>query len=592
MKKLTHLLKRRHKLDKQNVDQIIVSYTKNIYGFSLSKMKNLEQAEELSARIIYEVYRSLLRKDRIFSLDSYIFRIACNIYAIFIKELSNEQQEQTHNQAIIFDDDIVQAKKYQQCYQEIAYLNSIQRKIVILHYFYKQSLVMISQQLMIPLGTVKWHLVEARNQIKRGFQNPEKFFFDPAQKRFLDLKTAGLLGGYKIDWSVYFSKSFSQYIAYSAYYTAKTPQLIAKELAIPTCYVEAEIAQLVQNGFMSKVSSDKYITTIYITEVNPEIEQKINHLLAKYVQLICNQYIPELIKACQSFFCTNEGSSKTSHSINNDLNFFVYSAISLICQHKLSIDYPLKMKDFFVKREDGGQYIAYTTVGIDTPKTKNNYAMKKGLSYDQIDQIVESLSPVEYPFQIWQLTSHFDTRTKYGKNWEMMLYEDYYDFFYQRPRQINTHLNDINPYIRLLEKGFICSKIRKDTPIPSASTSFENSDLKDLFTHLVPNLAVIEMKPQDFIKIMPNCSTKILNKGKKLDDLIYQINKQQIPPHLHDLCRVMSYNTLSSTKMRVMILDELIKNGTLAPLKTEQKATVNMIMFVTKNNKVKDHEAK
>ena len=563
-------------MQKPQADKAILSYVKKIYGFALSKTKNLEQAEELSARITYEVYKTLLKKDDIYSLDSYIYRTSCNIYALFLKEMK-EEQPALPEEDLAAPEDTSFSEMNERLYNEIAYLSSLQRKIVILHYFHKQNLKSIAANLNIPLGTVKWHLIEARHQMKEGFSAGEKRLFDPSQKRFLEMCNHGYLGMYKIDMSAHFSKSLSQYVAYSAYYKGKTAGEIAKDLAIPTYYIEDELEQLTENGYMTKISADKYLTDVYIEEENPEIDSKIDNLMTRYAREVCEQYMPDFLKSCENLVVENENTRDKIHIPDNDLNFFLYSAIGLLSGDKLRVKYNQNIEDFYVKRKDGGLNIATSKVGFDTSKDLNNFELNRDLT----DHTIYSINRDIYPFEVWQLTSHLDTRIKQGKYWEMMLFEDYFDFFYKRPAQLTANLNDINTYIRLLEKGLIKVGVGS---CELGVGSFElGVQLPTPHSQLpTPNMIVIEMKDKELASLLPKCPEKLLNKGKKLDEEIYKICKPIIPPHHHNLCRVMTQNTLSSPKMRVMIIDYLLKTKVLKPLKKEQKATVNMVMQAEK----------
>ena len=47
-------------MDKQRADQIVVEYSNKIYGFAVKKSYSYDEAEELCAEMVKEVYLSLL----------------------------------------------------------------------------------------------------------------------------------------------------------------------------------------------------------------------------------------------------------------------------------------------------------------------------------------------------------------------------------------------------------------------------------------------------------------------------------------------------------------------------------------------------
>ena len=73
-------------MEKSIADRIITEYYKKLYGFALSKMTDINKAEELASRITLEVYSTLLKADEIANVNGYIYRIACNVFARYIAE--------------------------------------------------------------------------------------------------------------------------------------------------------------------------------------------------------------------------------------------------------------------------------------------------------------------------------------------------------------------------------------------------------------------------------------------------------------------------------------------------------------------------
>ncbi len=64
--------------------------------------------------------------------------------------------------------DIIEKENTDRLHKEIAYLSKLQRRIVIAYYFENKRQEAIASELDIPLGTVKWHLFEAKKDLKKG----------------------------------------------------------------------------------------------------------------------------------------------------------------------------------------------------------------------------------------------------------------------------------------------------------------------------------------------------------------------------------------------------------------------------------------
>ena len=65
-------------------------------------------------------------------------------------------------------DQMIEKENYHRIRKEIAYLSKIQRQILIMYYYEEKKQSEIASILNIPVGTVKWHLGVARDELKRG----------------------------------------------------------------------------------------------------------------------------------------------------------------------------------------------------------------------------------------------------------------------------------------------------------------------------------------------------------------------------------------------------------------------------------------
>ena len=52
-------------MDKKKADELIFSYIRKIFGFAMSRLSKIDEAEELASEITFQVYSSLLRQDKI-----------------------------------------------------------------------------------------------------------------------------------------------------------------------------------------------------------------------------------------------------------------------------------------------------------------------------------------------------------------------------------------------------------------------------------------------------------------------------------------------------------------------------------------------
>lgn len=159
-------------MDKQKADEILTEYFPKIYGFSIKKAFSYAEAEEICANIVEELYESLIKAKDIYNLDGYIWRISEYIYSKYVSSVKKHQGVSIDGVFLPFEDtyDFDDNKEeFLRLRREIAFLTKTRREIVYAYYYENESIARISKQRGIPIGTVKWHLNQARHELKEGF---------------------------------------------------------------------------------------------------------------------------------------------------------------------------------------------------------------------------------------------------------------------------------------------------------------------------------------------------------------------------------------------------------------------------------------
>ena len=163
-------------MNRQDAEKIITEYLNLIFGFALKRCKNEQDAEDLSQEIVLRAFRALIVKDDIEDTGKFIWTIAHNTLANYYRDtakstvgvpLDDVAEMLTDPDALGEDDDREVIRRLQ---GEIAYLSKLQRRIIIAYYFENRKQAEIAKELGIPLGTVKWHLFEAKKELKRGMR--------------------------------------------------------------------------------------------------------------------------------------------------------------------------------------------------------------------------------------------------------------------------------------------------------------------------------------------------------------------------------------------------------------------------------------
>lgn len=132
-----------HTERRQYAEKRIKPYIKPIYGFSLKRTVNLQDAEDLSQEIVLKLYKVLLVKDDIEDLDRYVWQVAHNVSANYFRSKSrqsflvdiDEFADHLISDGDSPDDILTNKDTLQQLRSEIAYLSKMQRQVLI-HYYY------------------------------------------------------------------------------------------------------------------------------------------------------------------------------------------------------------------------------------------------------------------------------------------------------------------------------------------------------------------------------------------------------------------------------------------------------------------------
>lgn len=160
-------------MDKQTADKYIYQYKDKIFGFAMSKARNVDGARDLASDIICEVYSSFLRSDNIVNIDGYVYRIARNVWAKYAQQLIQSKSIENIDDLVMpyYDSkNEDEVKMLETLRSEIGYLSDRQRQVVYMHYYENFSVAEISRLLNISIGTVKWHLSDARIKLKEGIK--------------------------------------------------------------------------------------------------------------------------------------------------------------------------------------------------------------------------------------------------------------------------------------------------------------------------------------------------------------------------------------------------------------------------------------
>ena len=358
----------------QDAERITTEYLKPIFGFALKRCRNTEDAEDLSQEIVLKAFRALLSKDDISDVGKFIWTIAHNA-------LSNYYRENGKSTVCVSVDEIAEvladpsaelgadddAEVIHRLQSEIAYLSKLQRRIVIAYYFENHKQTDIAKELDIPLGTVKWHLFEAKKELKRGMdtmRNPGELKFNPI--RFYSYGISGQTGTKSLE--EFFRAALPQNICYCVRRQAKTINEIADDLGVSPVYVEGEVEFLEEYGFLLK-QKDKYIANFIMDESSEELLTMQNRMYAGaakeyaddlYEALVASGLLNDPLILCHQ----TDGEISMPEDIPKDKNFLLWSLIPYITANagKDLLNAKITRDEVATIRPDGGNNIFRATI--------------------------------------------------------------------------------------------------------------------------------------------------------------------------------------------------------------------------------------
>ena len=372
-------------MNRQDVEKTITEYLKPIFGFALKRCKSIHDAEDLSQEIAIRAFRALLIKDDVVDMGKFIWTVAHNTLSNYYRDAAKSMVGVSIDEVaeLIADpyseldtDDNTEAIHRLQT--EIAYLSKLQRRIVIAYYFENRKQADIARELDIPLGTVKWHLFEAKKELKRGMDTMRKaseLKFNPI--KFHSYGINGSVGKKSPD--EFFRSTLAQNICYCVRNTAKTINEIADDLGVSPVYVETEVEFLEEYGFL-QAQKDKYIINFIISEPTAELLTMQNDMYKRAAGLFANDLYDELTSSGilddPDILCgQTDAPISLTESPKADRNFILWTLIPYIAAwsgEKL-MDESISFEEVATIRPDGAHNIYHASVVPDEMVLPDDY---------------------------------------------------------------------------------------------------------------------------------------------------------------------------------------------------------------------------
>lgn len=544
-------------MNKRDADKIIGEYVQKLYGFALNKTGNPDEAEELSARIVAQVYEVLVKRENIVNLNGYIYKIAQNVWARYIGRKSKSRNfeyadfDGTNGIERIpderdFAEEFQQTEQYGIIRREIAYLSKIQREIVVRHYYRREKVKTIAADMGLPDGTVKWHLSCTRKELMIGMDKIRtigELGINPI--RFSSMGHSGHPGS-KGDTTDFLAKTITQNIAYAAYHKPRTINEIAEELGINPIFVEDEVAVLEEYGYMDKLENGKYRTNINIKIPSDEANKIYRDIDKKYTELFAEKFfIPylESIKEIPDFLTLPD----------NDINLLKWSMIPPLANKLATAE--ISDEKYSVKRKDGGDFVANAVLDVPLKSSEGeNIYWACGDMWRNSENKNEGFSWGNKPFSAWRswrLDVYWGSREGWRENRE----DDYEKLFYFMKGELAENEANVYAYKRLLDRGYLVKT--------------DNGYKVNI---------ILSKSMSKWFELFPEASDEVKALSKEYAEKAAEADTLNQPEHMHELIHYYAQN--SACMLHTHIMEYLLDKGVLKLPTEEQRKGLCTVMFL------------
>lgn len=252
-------------MDIKTASKLIEENLHTIFAWSLSKLYDKTEAEDLSQDIICAVLKSVHRLEKDEAFYGFMWRIAENTLRARLRKKRPDNVCFDEGFCGVYwntpEDDFIKSEELSLLRRELSLLSRMYREVTVRYYIYGKSCSEISAELGISTEMVKHYLFKTRKILKEGIGMTREFgekSYNPATFR-LDY------------WGSFSSPYFDLFekrrlpgnIMLSAYDKPVTITELSVELGVSAAYLEDEITILEKYELVKKIS-DKYQTNLII----------------------------------------------------------------------------------------------------------------------------------------------------------------------------------------------------------------------------------------------------------------------------------------------------------------------------------------
>jgi hypothetical protein len=430
--------------------------------------------------------------------------------------------------------------------REIAYLSRLQRQIVIQHYYHNRKQSEIAQALKLPVGTVKWHLHEAKRELRKGMDRMREngtLSFNPI--RLTGMGHSGRPGS-RGDTADFLRSTLAQNIVYAAYHKPMSIIELAGELGVSPPFIEDEIRLLSEYTFLSEVGAGKYQTNMVIWNTTSEQIMEMHELYRECAAQIADIHYNALLDARSLVEQTG------LYYPDGDYNFLMWTLLprNILEQGQKACSFQLN-SSVVPHRKDGGKYIAFAVLPPPAdhlqgpPGVEGQYKMSGPMNRGNGGSL-----------SLWRIDTFWSERQ--GQGWRQLHFKDAqlcHAFMKGELPDDEDHRED---YTFLLTNGYL---LKTATGYKLNVIWVDSPDIADRLRDAMPDLSK-EYKPI----------------VERLYDRLYEITMRNKPKFIEPQVDYMLKLSATGQALIPYVLKHLVDAGKMKEPTQDQKKTITTMM--------------
>lgn len=287
-------------MNTQDAEAQLMRMLKPLWKYFNTRCASLEDAEDLASETMRRVLEHGL--SRVENLEAYTWTVARNTLATSRARMRHSyygtgfDPDLVEDQRFSIEQTLVKDERVRGLRQALALLGDQQRSIMTDHYFFGRSVADIARRMGLSEGTVKWHLHDARKQMRQEVTTMSDLShttsFDPVTYRFMGTSgSIGTRGGTR----EILRSALSQNIIYVCYREPKSTREIAELLGVSPVYVSSELEFLVYHQFLLPKGRDRYLSNVLIDQYDQQLwsaEKGLYESVTRLAASSCARYDP------------------------------------------------------------------------------------------------------------------------------------------------------------------------------------------------------------------------------------------------------------------------------------------------------------